>query len=113
VVSKELADYIRFRMPLRAKVAGDETIERIVDSVVREWPSYRLATCERGSVDEEMLIDGVRERVMREERHGFLWTIFLTALLSAVIRMALEWWLSRPSHRRKIRIWQEGMGIQA
>jgi hypothetical protein len=113
VVTKELTDYIRGRMPLRAKVAGDEALGRIVDSVVREWPSYRLATCERGSDDEEMLIDGVRERVMREERHGFLWTIFLTALLSVVIRMVLEWWLSRLSNQRKIRNWQEGMGIQS
>lgn len=41
----------------------------------------------------------------RTEKHvrssvGFIWTILLSGLISAVVRLIVEWWLSRPMQEK-------------
>lgn len=113
----ELCDFVRARLPLRARLVGKERLNDIVLMTVTEWPIEPLMSCGRGSDVEEKLLDGVSGRVSRtyetvhgsDKRYGFLWAFVLSSVVSAIAQLVLQWWLSRPANRVKMAAWQYGM----
>ena len=113
----ELCDYVRRRLPVRARLVGKERLNDLVLMAVTEWPSDWLMQCGRGSVEEEKAIGDTAGRVSRtyeavrgaEPQYGFLWALVLSAAISAIVQHILEWWLSRPANRVKMAGWQEEM----
>lgn len=107
-MSEVLCEYVARRMPMRAAVVGPERMRAIVNSVVAHWPHEALSSCKRGQSLEKKILSLTEDRVLRDERHGFVWTVILGAVLSSIIRMVMEWWLARPSHRLLMKSWKDG-----
>lgn len=114
---EELCNFVRSRLPLRARLVGKERLNDIVLMAVTEWPIEPLMACGRGGDVEEKLLDGVSASVSRtyesvhgsDKRYGFLWAFVLSSVVSAIVQLVLEWWLSRPANRVKMAAWQYGM----
>lgn len=108
--AEELKDYVRSRMPVRSRVLGREGVDGLVEDTVAEWPISPLMERTHDTPVEHKVLDGVALRVRRRrERYGFIWSLLLASALSAVIRIVLEWWLSRPANRVKLAGWQCAM----
>ena len=114
---QELCDYVIERLPLRARLVGRERLCDMTMMAVTEWPIQPLMDCRRGSDVEEKVLAGVAQSVSRvyesvrgsEKRYGFLWAFVLSSVVSAVVQLILEWWMSRASNRIKMAAWQYGM----
>lgn len=114
---EELCDYVRERLPLRARLAGKERLNDIVLMAVTEWPVDGLMASGRGTALEEKLLDQITKSVSRtyesvhgsEKRYGFFWAFILSSVVSAIVQVMLQWWLSRPANRVKLAAWQYGM----
>jgi hypothetical protein len=110
----ELCNYVRERLPLRARLVGKDRLDDIVRIAVTEWPIVPLMECGRGSAEEELLLDRLRVSVSRtyelvrgsEPRYGFFWAFVLSAAVSAVIQVILRWWIEKRANRCKIAAWQ-------
>lgn len=119
--AEELCEYVRTRLPLRARLVGKERLNDLVLMTVTEWPSDALFGARRGSADEEKIVDETATRVARtyeavrggEKQYGFFWTLVLSAVVSAIVQHVLEWWLSRSANRVKMAGWQCAMKGQA
>jgi hypothetical protein len=108
--TEELKDYVRSRMPVRARMLGQDGLGGLVDDAIAEWPISPLMECVHDTPMERKVLGGIAERVRaRRERYGFVWSLLLASALSAVIRLVLEWWLSRPANRVKLAGWQCAM----
>lgn len=115
--SDDLCRYVRDRLPLRARLVGKERLNDMVLMAITEWPIQPLMDCVRGSGDEEKILDETALRVGRtyesvrgsEKRYGFFWTFVLSSVVSAVVQLILQWWLSRAANRVKMAAWQYGM----
>ena len=103
---EELYEYVRKSMPLRARMLGREGLEEIVRAVVAEWP-----VPEGESITERQLAvtAAAAERRLdrREKRYGFIWTLLLSAVLSAVAAKVLEWWLERRKNQTSLARWSK------
>lgn len=114
---EELCEYVRRRLPVRARLVGKERLDDLVLMAVTEWPTDWLMQCERGSAEEEKVLAATTERVGRtyeavrggEKRYGFFWAFVLSAVVSAVVQYVLEWWLHRSANRVKMAAWQYEM----
>jgi len=114
---EELCEYVRQALPLRARLVGKERLNDLTLIAITEWPIEPLMSSQRGSGAEEKILDGVAQSVSRvyetvhgsEKRYGFFWTFVLSSVVSAIVQLVLQWWLSRPSNRVKMAAWQYGM----
>lgn len=114
---EELCEYVRSRLPLRARLVGKERLNDLVLIAVTEWPIEPLMSCARGSGSEEKILDGISASVARtyetvhgsEKKYGFLWAFVLSSVVSAIVQLVLQWWLERVSHRVKMVSWQYAM----
>lgn len=113
----DLCKYVRERLPLRARLVGKERLNDMVLMAVTEWPIQALMDCGRGTADEEKILDDTARRVGMtyesvrgsEPRYGFFWTFVLSSVVSAIVQVVLQWWLSRAANRMKMAAWQYGM----
>jgi hypothetical protein len=113
----ELCEYVRKALPLRARLVGRERLDDLTLIAITEWPIQPLMDARRGSGDEERILDAVSQSVSRtyesvhgsEKRYGFFWAFVLSSVVSAIVQLVLQWWLSRPSNRVKMAAWQYGM----
>jgi hypothetical protein len=104
---EELKEYVRSRAAVRAALVGRSRLDGLVEDAVAEWPISPLMECAPGTAMERKVLDGLAGRVRRRrQRYGFIWSLLLASALSAVIRLILEWWLSRPANRVKLAGWQ-------
>jgi|LakMenE18May11ns_1017448.scaffolds.fasta_scaffold9315655_2 hypothetical protein len=114
---KELCEYVRSNLPLRARLVGKERLDDITLIAVTEWPIQPLMDAQRGSAGEEKILDFMSRDVARvyeavhgsDKRYGFFWTFVLSSAVSAIVQVILQWWLSRASNRVKMAAWQYGM----
>lgn len=111
---QELCDYVRERLPLRARLAGKERLNDLVLIAITEWPIDGLLSAGRGTALEEKLLDQITKNVSltyesvhgSEQRYGFFWTFILSSVVSAIVQVILQWWLGRPANRVKLAAWQ-------
>ncbi len=75
---------LRLRGPIR---------DKFVEAIVEEWP----VGCPPDRIEEVL---AARMKVRLREKHGFVVATFLLSILvAALIKLAIEWWLERESHR--------------
>lgn len=73
--------------------------DRLVDWVVEEWP----IGCPPDRIEEVVL---ARMKVRLREQYGSVIATFLvTVLVNAIVRLVVEWWFSRESHRVLMHGW--------
>lgn len=114
---EELCRYVRERLPLRARLLGQERVNAIVRRAIAEWPIDALLESERGSPKEESALDRLRDSVQHGyagdegEQYGcgILMAFVLSAVVSAIIQAMLKWWLEKRSRRMKMAVWQYNM----
>lgn len=114
---EDLCNYVRERLPLRARLVGKERLNDIVMMTVTEWPITQLTSAVRGSAAEEKILDGVAQSVAMtyesvrgsDKRYGFFWAFVLSSVISAIVQLVLQWWLSRAANRAKMAAWQYGV----
>lgn len=114
---QELCAYVRENLPLRARLVGKERLDDLTLIAITEWPIQPLMDAQRGSGAEEKILDSVSQGVARtyeavhgaEKRYGFFWAFVLSGVVSAIVQVMLQWWLSRASNRVKMAAWQYGM----
>jgi hypothetical protein len=87
---------LRLHAPLR---------DRLVEMVVEEWPD------EFCPVDRIGEVVTARIRIRLQERYGSVVAMFLiSVLVNAIVRLAIEWWLKRDSHRVLMYGWSKQAG---
>ena len=105
----EMRGYVYARLPLRKHLLPRERIDELVDQAIANWPSEVLSQC-RGDDDYaevmEANVNSLRRRI-RANDYGFVWTIILSALASAVIELLLKWWLERRANRVLMLVWRQ------
>lgn len=117
MMGQELCDYVRERLPMRARLVGKERLNDLVLIAITEWPASVLLNADRGSAVEEKELDATAKRVAAtyealhgsEKTYGFVWAFILSAVVSAIVQHILEWWLSRSANRTKLTGWQYQM----
>lgn len=96
----ELADYVYAELPWRLRIAGRDTVGRIVEDAVRLWPIPVLRQCDAG---ESQVVGSFLARSLKRRQHqygtGIILTIVLSALISEAVKILLRWWLERREHR--------------
>lgn len=112
----ELKAYVWKRLPIiRRNAVGKGEVSDIVDAVVLEFPSERLAACGEGGHDEGLLQEELLQSVKRhyclargEDQHnvGAIFTIILLNVASAIIVEIVKWWFSKQEHRDSMAIWK-------
>jgi hypothetical protein len=75
--------------------------DRLVEMAVEEWPTG----CDPAHV-EEVLRARLRVRVRREYGSA-LATILIGILVNAIVKIVVEWWFSRISHRVLMEGWHK------
>jgi hypothetical protein len=95
---RALKNYVAQKGGLRLSMHGGLR-DQLVEAVVEEWP----VGCSASRVDEV-----VRARVARRLRTkygGLLSSFVISVLANLVIRLVVEWWLDRNSHRVLMEGW--------
>ena len=100
----ELADYVYGNLPWRLRIAGRDTVGRIVDDAVRNWPAPVLRQCDAGEaqVVGSFLAKSLRRR-QQQYGMGIILTLILSALISEAVKILLRWWLERRENREAMR----------
>jgi hypothetical protein len=115
--TSELVEYVRSRLPIRARLLGEERLQDLVMLTVAAWPIDGLLAADAGSSEEIVQLELTKIEVSRmyAALHGdpksgsILLAIVLPAMLSALIQVVLKWWLEKRSRRTKMAIWQHLM----
>lgn len=67
--------------------------DKMIEAIVEEWP----VGCPQDRMEEVIT---ARMKVRMREQYGFVIASFLLAILvAALIKLALDWWFARESHR--------------
>lgn len=75
--------------------------DRVVEMIVEEWP----VGCHPDKIEEVLR---ARLSIKIKERYGSILAMFLVGVLvNVLVRIALEWWLSRESHRVLMAGWNQ------
>lgn len=95
---RPLKNYCARRGGIRLSMHGPLR-DRLVEEIVACWP----AGCPVDRLEEVLT---ARMRIRLREKHGSVIAMFLlSALASALIRLAIDWWLERRSHRDLMEGW--------
>ena len=95
---RPLKDYVRRRGGLRLGMHGDLR-DRIVDEIVADWPT----DCPVEHVEEV-----VRARIgvkVKKKYGSIVAMLLLSALVNVIVRLVMDWWLDKNSHRVLMRGW--------
>ena len=106
---EELIDYVCKRLPIRSRIAGKERVSAAVMEVVARWPHAELQLvrdADRGKPDALRRLEQDIREAHGDDRYG---SVILMFLLSTVISLVWQWWLSRGANRVKMVAWLYGM----
>ena len=85
---------------------GKPAVDRASELLITQWP-YRMMGDDgirARAVDD--LQRGVMEQMQgyegRNQRYGFIWMLLLSAVISQLIRLLLEWWLKSEDNQREM-----------
>lgn len=105
----ELVEYVMRRMPVRARMLGRATVAAVVSDIVLQWPTENAGTLKKGPEDAERALASLEGRLRASLRSGFIIPILLSAVLSTLIKLVLEWWLSGKDKQWAMAAWQQQM----
>jgi hypothetical protein len=109
-----LQDHVWERLGPRKWVAGRKQVRDLVRLCVETWEGGNLQHC-RGERERQVYVLAVSANVKRlyhactgysDAEFGFLWTIVLSAVVSAIVQILVKWWFSETSHRVLMSGWQ-------
>ena len=110
---EDLAEYVRHRLPLRARMIGRKRIEDIVSTTIYEWPALSLSIA-GGPEHTDAVFDALESQVLAsyqnrygdDDRYGFaIMTIILVAAITAIVQVLVKWWLEKKLHQDQMKSW--------
>ena len=109
-----LQEHVWERLGPRKWVAGRKQVRDLVRLAVETWEPDNLVHCknEREQQVYGLAISGNVKRLYHacsgysDAEFGFLWTIVLSAVVSAIVQILVKWWFSETSHRVLMAGWQ-------
>jgi hypothetical protein len=112
VTRDDLTAYVYGRLPLRLRIAGRDTVGRIVDDAVRNWPAPVLRQCDAGKaqVVGSFLGSFLAKSLKRRQQQygmGIILTLVLSALISEIVKILIRWWLDSRENRAAMQAMQE------
>ena len=111
---EELQDHVWDRLGPRKWIAGRRQVRDLVRLCVETWEPENLVHCraEREQQVYGLAVSGNVKRLYHacsgysDAEFGFLWTIVLSAIVSAIVQILVKWWFSETSHRVLMAGWQ-------
>lgn len=92
--------------------AGRLRVARLVAQAVALWPERDIPTSEMKSF-QDFLQKTLDHRIRNEyadKRFGSIWVILLSAIAFEIIKLIIQWWLSKDSHRGLMKRWRREYG---
>jgi hypothetical protein len=113
----DLEEHVWRRLPMRKYMAGRTVVRDLTLLAVENWEGEYLghATSEEGR---DIVGMSITARVKRAHQlasgkdvpeYGVLWTLLLSAVVGQIVRLLIEWWMERSSHRVMMAGWQQEM----
>lgn len=101
---QELEQHVWDTLPARKFFAGRERVNRIVSRTLNEWPVGVLRQCDAGEaqVVATHLARGIERRERAEYGMGFFAMVFLSAIVSEIVKIILRKWLESSEGRLAI-----------
>lgn len=97
---RPLKSWVASRGDARLRLHGPMR-DRLVEAIVEEWP----VGCPPDRIEEVLR---ARMKVRLQKKYGSVIAMFLLGILiNAVIKLVIEWWFSRQSHRDLMAGWVE------
>lgn len=84
-----------YRLACRARFR-----DQVVDQIVADWP----VDCPVESI-EEVVRAKAAVRVKNKYGMGIVATLLLSAFINVIVKLVMEWWFERDSHRVLMRGW--------
>ena len=109
-----LQDHVWDRLGPRKFLAGRQRVQDLVRLVVETWEPENLVHC-RSEREQQVYGIAVSGNVKRlyhafsgysDAEFGFLWTIILSSIVSAIVQVLIKWWFSETSHRVLMAGWK-------
>lgn len=99
-----ITQYVWEQLPARKFLAGRERVNRIVARTLSEWPIGVLRQCDAGEaqVVATHLARGIERRERAEYGMGFFAMVFLSAIVSEIVKIILRKWLESSEGRLAI-----------
>lgn len=95
---RPLKSWVASRGDARLRLHGPMR-DRIVEAIVEEWPQ----DCPSEKLEEVLR---ARLKVRLQKRYGSVVAMFLLGILiNAIIKLVIEWWFKRQSHRDLMAGW--------
>jgi hypothetical protein len=111
---EQLQEHVWKRLGPRKHLAGRKQVDDLVRLTVETWEPDNLVHCrnEREQQVYGLAVSGNVKRLYHacsgysDAEFGFLWTIVLSAVVSAIVQILVKWWFSETSHRVLMAGWQ-------
>lgn len=111
----DLQELVWDRMPARKYVAGREFIYDLTLAAIQEWPAEKMLHIQSGTSAEVLQMNELKASLKRhitlthghEQRYGFIWTLVLSAVISELVRVLLNWWWNNRKNREHMAEWQK------
>lgn len=109
-----LQEHVWQRLGPRKLIAGRKQVRDLVRLCVETWEPEKLIHC-RSEREQQVYGLAVAGNVKRlyhacsgygDAEFGFLWTIILSSIVSAIVQVLIKWWFSEASHRVLMAGWQ-------
>ena len=107
--ARDMQDYVYARLGFRKRLVPREKVDSLVEQAIRNWPCEALSQCKEEDHYAEIRkanVGSLKRRV-RSQNYGFVWTIILSALASAVIDILIRWWLEKRANRVMMMVWRQ------
>lgn len=98
---RPLKDFVARRGGLRLSLHG-RLRDQIVEAIVEEWPE----SCEPSQV--EQVVKARMKVRLRKQYSSVIGVLLLSALVNIIVKLVVEWWLDRNSHRVLMHGWRAG-----
>lgn len=100
-----LKEYLWKRLGARKRTVGREVVDRATEALIQKWPFAYTGDEEPPTADDPAFArmkDEVIEELHKYEggpKYGFIWAIVLSAVISQLVKLLIEWWLKRRENR--------------
>jgi hypothetical protein len=104
-----LTDDVWRQLSPRKHVAGRRIVGLVVRRCVRQWPTGVLARCQPQEVEivERHWVRSLYREMRQEVTCGVILTFLLSALISEIVRLLIQWWRSSDQNRLDMHMMQQ------
>lgn len=112
---QDLEEHVWQKLGPRKWLVGRAQVADLTRLTVEQWQGDLLTHCGDRSREREVVCQQIVANVKRmyhacsgysDQEFGFLWTVILYAVVSALVQIIVKWWFSSARNRVLISGWQ-------